>query len=126
MADWWKIGGAMAAQDAANQARRTARRSKQTNKLLEEQNRLLSMTEAERIAERQAKEVQAKRSENKWTLIGGLILLVGACIAFPVFGVIVVIIVVGVVVYLIVVHRKSNKEYMKSRSTPMKSGRRKK
>lgn len=65
----------MAAQDAANQARRTARQGKQTNKLLEEQNRLLSMTEAERIAER-----QAKRSENKRTLIGGLVLLIGAWI----------------------------------------------
>ena len=75
MADWWKIGGAMAAQDADNQARRTARQGKQTNKLLEEQNRLLSMTEAERIAER-----QAKRSENKRTLIGGLVLLIGAWI----------------------------------------------
>lgn len=120
MADWWKIGGAMAAQDAANQARRTARQSKQTNELLAEQNRLLSMTEEERVAERQAKEAQAKRSENRWTIIVGLFLLFGACIAYPVFGVIVVIAVVGIIIYVVVARKKGNKDLEKSRTAHKK------
>ncbi len=120
MADWWKIGGAMAAQDAANQARRTARQSKETNKLLAEQNRLLKMTEAERVAERQAEEIMAENSRTKWTLITIAVLFIGACIAFPVFGIIVLIVVVGIIIYLIVARIRFKRKYDKSGSVSSK------
>ena len=120
MADWWKIGGAMAAQDAANQARRTASQSKETNKLLAEQNRLLKMTEAERVAERQAEEIMAENSRTKWTLITIAVLFIGACIAFPVFGIIVLIVVVGIIIYLIVARIRFKRKYDKSGSVSSK------
>ena len=124
MADYWKIGGAMAAQDAANQARKTAKEVKKTNELLAEQNRLLGMSEQERIAEAQEKKQQKLQAEQQkqakmtaWTIILGALLLLGACITYPILGIIVALIVAIYVIYKLKKRNQNTQIEEKSKTT---------
>lgn len=98
MVDYWKIGGAMAAQDAANQGRKVAEQNKKLieqnemnqqllanqQALIEEQNKLMCMSKKERaqymkekeekefLANREAEEAHLKQTKSKitkWTVV---------------------------------------------------------
>lgn len=106
---------------ASSNAGRAANETYKLRKEIQEQNKLLkkSAMSAEQIA---AEENSKTIRQSIWTVVAVLLFLIGACIAYPVFGVCVAVIVVGIIIF-VVIKNKKNKSKIQSRKAELSKAR---
>lgn len=96
MANFWQIATSLDAAGARDGAQKAAREAKLQRKELEKQTEIMrksSMSPEQIATEENAKTLR----HGMWGIVAGVIIFIGACIAYPIFGICVGVIIVCVV-----------------------------
>lgn len=104
MANFWQIATSIDTAGVRSNTQKIARESKLQRKELEKQTELLrkSVLSSEQIA---AEENAKTARQSIWTVVACAIIFLGACLAYPIFG----IIVVGIIIVCVIRNKKKKR-----------------
>ena len=108
MANFWQIATSIDTAGTRSKVQKIARESKLQRKELEKQTELLrksSLSPEQIAAEENAKTMR----QSIWTVIGSVVILLGFCIAYPIFGVIVACVIIFAIIFAIIQHKKNKR-----------------